>query len=247
MSGARDRIVFLVRAGATLAVMSACALAMLAVAALTLFQCRRFYSERMASPCGALVLRIWGIDLVVHRDVPYPLRQTVFISNHTSTIDVFALVALGLPNARFFLSGYLRKLLPLGLIGYLIGIFWTVPQAFPERRTRIFQRAERVLRRTGESVYLSPEGERVTTGAIGPFNKGAFHLATALGAPIVPLFIFIPKAIDPGKGLHARPGTVHVHVRPPIETDGWRLEDLVANKEQVRDFYVDWHRSLAGR
>jgi 1-acyl-sn-glycerol-3-phosphate acyltransferase len=247
MSAARDQIVFLVRAGATLAVMSACALTMLAVAALTLFQCRRFYSERMASPCGALVLRIWGIDLVVHRDVPYPLRQTVFISNHTSTIDVFALVALGLPNARFFLSGYLRKLLPLGLIGYLIGIFWTVPQAFPERRTRIFQRAERVLRRTGESVYLSPEGERVTTGAIGPFNKGAFHLATALGAPIVPLFIFIPKAIDPGRGLHARPGTVHVHVRPPIETDGWRLEDLVANKERVRDFYVDWHRSLAGR
>jgi 1-acyl-sn-glycerol-3-phosphate acyltransferase len=175
------------------------------------------------------------------------VRQTVFISNHTSTIDVFALVALGLPNARFFLSGYLRKLLPLGMIGYLIGIFWTVPQAFPERRTRIFQRAERVLRRTGESVYLSPEGERVTTGAIGPFNKGAFHLATALGAPIVPLFIFIPREIDPGRGLNARSGTVHVYVRPPIETVGWRMEDLVANKERVRDFYVDWQRSLAAR
>jgi 1-acyl-sn-glycerol-3-phosphate acyltransferase len=247
MNAACERLVFLARAGATLVLMTVCALAMLAVAVLTLFQYRRFYSERMASPCGRLVLRIWGIDMVVHRDAPYPARQTVFISNHTSTIDVFALVALGLPNARFFLSGYLRKLLPLGLIGYLIGIFWTVPQAFPERRTRIFQRAERVLRRTGESVYLSPEGERVTTGAIGPFNKGAFHLATALGAPIVPLFIFIPREIDPGRGLNARSGTVHVYVRPPIETVGWRMEDLVANKERVRDFYVDWQRSLAAR
>jgi 1-acyl-sn-glycerol-3-phosphate acyltransferase len=245
MSAARDKLVFFVRAGATLTLMTACAVAMLAVAVVTLFQCRRFYSERMASPCGRLVLRVWGIGMVVHQDAPFPAGQVVYVSNHTSTIDVFALVALGLPNARFFLSGYLRQLLPLGLIGYLIGIFWTVPQDYPERRTKIFQRAARVLRRTGESVYLSPEGERVTTGEIGPFNKGAFHLATALGAPIVPLFILIPKAIDPGKGLHARPGTVHVFVRPPIDTAAWRVEDVVANKERVRDFYVDWHRSLA--
>ena len=245
MSAARDKVVFFVRAGTTLALMTACAAAMLAVAVVTLFRCRRFYSERMASPCGRLVLRVWGIGMVVHQDAPFPAGQVVYVSNHTSTIDVFALVALGLPNARFFLSGYLRKLLPLGLIGYLIGIFWTVPQDYPARRTRIFQRAARVLRRTGESVYLSPEGERITTGAIGPFNKGAFHLATALGAPIVPLFILVPKAIDPGKGLHARPGTVHVFVRPPIDTGAWRVEDVVANKERVRDFYVDWHRSLA--
>lgn len=246
MSPAGDKLVFVLRSTASLLALSACAAAMLAIAALTLFQCRRLYAERIAAPFGRLILQLWGIRMVVHQDVPLPTRQTVFVSNHTSTIDLFALVALGLPNTRFFLSGFLRKLLPLGLIGYLIGIFWTVPQAFPERRAKIFQRAERVLRATGESVYLSPEGERVTTGRIGPFNKGAFHLATALHAPIVPLFILIPKAIDPGKGLHARPGTVHVHVRPPIETADWRLEDLVANKERVRDFYVDWQRSLTG-
>lgn len=246
MSAASDKLAFLARSAATLTLMTACALTMLAVAVVTLFRCRRFYSERMATPCGRLVLRVWGVGMVVHRDAPYPAGQVVYVSNHTSSIDIFALIALGLPNARFFLSGFLRKLLPLGLIGYLIGIFWTVPQSFPDHRARIFQRAARVLRRTGESVYLSPEGERVTTGEIGPFNKGAFHLATALRAPIVPLFIRIPKAIDPGKGLHARPGTVHVYVRPPIDTSAWRLEDLVANKERVRDFYVDWHRRLAG-
>jgi 1-acyl-sn-glycerol-3-phosphate acyltransferase len=56
------------------------------------------------------------------------------------------------------------------------------------------------LERTGESVYLSPEGERVTGGRVGHFNKGAFHLATDLHAPIVPLFLRIPRAMDPGKG-----------------------------------------------
>ena len=244
MKRRRETLVFLLRSAATLVLLCGCALAMLALAVLTLFRARRYYSEHMATPFGRMVLCVWGIRLIVHQDAPYPARQSVFISNHSSTIDIFALVALGLPNARFFLSGYLRKLLPLGLIGYLIGVFWTVPQAFPERRVSIFQRAERVLRRTGESVYLSPEGERNTSGLIGHFNKGAFHLATALQAPIVPLFIHVPKAIDPGKGLHARSGTVHVHVGAPIETVGWSLEDLVANKERVRNVYVDWHHRL---
>ena len=244
MSERRERTLFMLRSAATLMALSACALLMLGVALLTLFRCRRLYSERLATPFGRLVLRIWGISLVVHPHLPFPPRQLVFISNHTSTIDLFALIAMGLPNTRFFLSGFLRKLLPLGLIGYLIGIFWTVPQDFPERRRRIFQRAERVLRRSGESVYLSPEGQRITTGFIGPFNKGAFHLATALRAPIVPLFIFVPRDINPGTSLHARPGTVHVHVRPPIDTANWSLQDLVANKDRVRDFYVEWHRCL---
>jgi 1-acyl-sn-glycerol-3-phosphate acyltransferase len=239
-----ERLVFYLRAAATLLLMTACAVITVVVALLTLFQCRRFYSERIVTPCGRLVLRIWGIDYVVHQEAPFPARQCVYISNHTSTIDVFVLVALGLPNTRYFLSGFLRKLIPLGVIGYLIGIFWTVPQEFPERRKRIFERAARVLRRTGESVYLSPEGERITTGQIGHFNKGSFHLATALHAPIVPLFILIPTESDPGKGLHARSGRVDVYVRPPIDTTNWRVEDLIANKERVRDFYVDWHRSL---
>lgn len=63
----------------------------------------------------------------------------------------------------------------------------------------------------------------------------------------MPLFIFIPRAIDPGKGLHARPGTVPVYIRPAIETADWRLEDLVAHKDDLRDLYVDWQRSLHAR
>ena len=151
--------------------MSVGSLAVLLVALLTAFQARRIYAEQMTARLGRWTLRIWGVRLVVHDAPPASLQQRVFISNHTSTIDVFAVIGLALPNTRFFMSGFLRKFLPLGLIGYLIGIFWTVPQNFPERRVEIFKRAERVLRRSSESVYLSPEGKRVTTGEIGAFNK----------------------------------------------------------------------------
>jgi 1-acyl-sn-glycerol-3-phosphate acyltransferase len=239
-----ETLAFALRMALSMLLMTAGALVMLLVAVLTAFQLRRFYSEAIATPLGRITLRIWGVRMIVHPHEPFPPGQTIYISNHTSTVDVFALVALGLPNARFFLSGFLRKLLPLGLIGYLIGIFWTVPQEYPEMRRKIFQRAERVLRRTGESVYLSPEGERITTGEIGHFNKGAFHLATALKAPIVPMFIRIPREINPGKGLNARAGTVEVYFRPPIDTSQWRVEDLLENRKKVRDFYVEWHRVL---
>ena len=241
------RLGLALRVAVSFIVMTLGALVMLCVALLTGFQCRRLYSERMAGPIGRMLLRIFGVRFVVHTAAPFPQHQAVYISNHTSTIDLFVLIALGLPNARFFLSGYLRKLLPLGLIGYLIGIFWTVPQDFPQRRREIFMRAARVLERSGESVYLSPEGERITTGRIGHFNKGAFHLATALRAPIVPLFITIPRGINPGKGLDARAGTVHVHVAAPIDTREWREEDVERNRDAMRRFYERWHEDLAKR
>lgn len=237
------RLVLLSRIVATLLLMSACALLMLAAAMLTLFRLRRFYSERLATPCAKLVLKLWGIKLRLHPLSPLPAGQVVYISNHTSTIDLFALLALGLPDTRFFLSGYLRKLLPLGLIGYLIGIFWTVPQTFPQQRREIFRRAAAVLRRSRESVYLSPEGQRVTTGEIGHFNKGAFHLAQSLRAPIAPLFIAIPPAINPGRGLAAAPGNIDVYLHAPIPTHDWQLADLPAHKEAVRQRFVEWQRT----
>jgi 1-acyl-sn-glycerol-3-phosphate acyltransferase len=168
----------------------------------------------------------------------------VYISNHSSTIDLFVLVALGLPNTRFFLSGFLQKMVPLGILARLMGTFFTVPQNRPDERRRIFARACRILASTRECVYLSPEGTRVTTGQIGHFNKGAFHLATALGAPLAPFHIFIPREIDPGMGYRAKPGTVVVTFKPLIETRDWRVEDVVAKTESVRDLFVAWHREL---
>jgi 1-acyl-sn-glycerol-3-phosphate acyltransferase len=232
------------RALVTLVLMTVAAAVTFAVAVLTLFQARRLYSEGLAGALARTVLWLWGIDVVVHRDATLPTRQAVYVSNHTSTIDVFVLVALGLPRTRFFLSGFLRKIVPLGVIATLMGTFFTCPQTDRAGRVRRFQRADRVLRRTRDSVYLSPEGERITTGRIGHFNKGAFHLATSLRAPIVPFFIDIPRAMNPGKGYAAKPGTVHVYFGPQIATDTWRLEDLDANRAGVRALFVAFHDGL---
>jgi 1-acyl-sn-glycerol-3-phosphate acyltransferase len=216
-------------------------IAILPVAALTLFSARPLYAALVTRLARGL-LRIVGVRVRVHQDGPFPAAQVVYVSNHSSTIDLFVLVALGLPNTRFFLSGFLQKFVPLAILARLMGTFFTVPQDRPADRRRIFAAAAATLGRTGESVYLSPEGQRVTTGDIGPFNKGAFHLATALGAPIVPLYVFIPRHMDPGMGYKVSPGVVDVYVKPAIDTRAWRIEDAIANKESVRDLFVAWHR-----
>ena len=241
----RGRVVVLTVA--SVAVMTIGALLTLVIALLTLCQARRLYTEVLAKWIGRTILWMWGIRVILHPENPFPLTQAMYISNHTSTLDLFVLIALGLPNTRYFLSGYLRTLLPLGVMGYFTGIFWTVPQEYADKRVRCFQEAERALRRTGESVYLSPEGERVTTGQVGHFNKGAFHLATTLGAPIVPLYLYIPRDSDPGKGFDARPGTVHVYVNTPISTSNWTLDDLDRNRRRVRRLFVEFHRQFQVR
>jgi 1-acyl-sn-glycerol-3-phosphate acyltransferase len=218
-------------------VITVTAAGLIPVGSVTLFRARRLYSliARMAT---LTILKMYGVRLLVDPPNPFPPSQTIYVSNHTSTLDLFVLVALGLPNCRFFLSGFLRKFVPLGIISWMMGTFFTVPQDRPAERSRIFQRAERILRRTGESVYLSPEGGRITTGEVGHFNKGAFHLATNLRVPIVPFFIEIPREMDPGLGIDAGAGTIHVRVLPPIDTRHWTLSDLDRNRTAVRDLFV---------
>jgi len=232
------------RVGGSFAALTIGSVVMLIAAIPTLGLARRFYSETIGRWIGWSVLRLSGIRYRVHGAPQASGRQTIYISNHTSTLDVFILIALALPRTRFFLSGFLRRMIPIGIIGTLIRIFWTVPQTYPEKRRRIFERADRILRRTGDSVYLSPEGMRVTSGEIGAFNKGAFHLATSLHAPIVPIYIAIPRDIDPGMGYDAKPGTTDIYFLPAIDTSTWRLEDLDANRRSVRDLFLRVHDSM---
>jgi 1-acyl-sn-glycerol-3-phosphate acyltransferase len=218
------------------------AVLMFMVALVTFFQMRYVYRTMSKWLC-LFILRIWGVSIRVHPSKEaFPAGQKIYISNHTSTLDVFIIIALGLSNCRYFLSGFLRYYIPVGIIATILGTFYTCPQSQPEKRTKIFKRAQRILQKTGESVYLSPEGERITTGEIGHFNKGAFHLATNLKAPLCPFYIRIPKNADPGKGFFARPGVVDVFFKKSIITDHWQLEDLVANKEMVREVFVEYNR-----
>ena len=77
------------------------------------------------------------------------------------------------------------------------------------------------------------------SGTIAPFNKGAFHLATNLAAPIVPMYIKIPREIDPGWSYDYRAGVVDVYIQPAIETADWDLKDLEDHCVRTRELFLE--------
>lgn len=208
------------------------------------FQARRWVREVLIRNMARQGLALYGVSVVEHDRERVPACQCVFISNHTSSLDVAVIMALGLPNSRYFMSGFLKKIPPLSVIGWLLGMFWTVKQDYPEQRRKIFQHADQTLRKTGESVFLTPEGQQVWT-----FNKGAFHLAASLQVPLVPIYILIPNEVDPGpwdsgEFYAVRPGVVDVYFGEPIDTRGWDVEQVPAYRDQVRQMYLDWYARL---
>jgi 1-acyl-sn-glycerol-3-phosphate acyltransferase len=164
----------------TAVVVTSVACLLVPIGIVTLFRARRLYAA-IVRRASLMILWFYGIRLRVHSKRPFPRTQTIYISNHTSTLDLFVLVAMGLPNCRFFLTGFLRKLVPFGVIAWMMGTFFTVPQDRPANARESFSaRADASAHR--RICVLSPEGGRITSGEIGHFNKGAFHLATNLRA-----------------------------------------------------------------
>ena len=98
----------------------------------------------------------------------------------------------------------------------------------------MFSAACKKLRQTGDSACLSPEGERHRGDQLGLFNKGAFHLATALQVSIVPLYIYYPPSMQAGRNFHALSGSIDVHVLPSIDTSGWSVENIDRHRDEVR-------------
>ena len=220
---------------------------MLLVSVITLFRARRFCQESIAKWLTGLLLWVSGVRLEIHKSQPFPVTQSIYTANHTTLLDLYTLCALGLPNTRYFMIRGCWRIPPLYLIALSMGTFLTPPQERRDLRIKCFQRAARILRKTGDSAYLTPEGERVRTGSVGRFNKGTFHLATSLKAPIVPLYIQIPPELECSTNVYILPGTIRVFVLPAISTTNWKLEDLERNRDYVRNVYLEFERNLKGR
>ncbi len=164
-------------------------------------------------------------------------RPAVFVFNHQSGIDMLLLCKL---LRRDFVGVSKREVRWNPLFGPLFALAGTVfiDRANSKQAIEALRPAVAALE-SGTSLVIAPEGTRSTTPRIGPFKKGAFHMAMAARAPIVP--IVFRNALDalPKHGLVVRPATVEVVVHPPIPTDGWTIETLDRHVAEVRALFVE--------
>jgi putative phosphoserine phosphatase/1-acylglycerol-3-phosphate O-acyltransferase len=163
-------------------------------------------------------------------------RPCVFLFNHQSAIDVLVCARL-LRRDTFGIAKQEARRKPV--VGRIMGLMGTVfiDRADREKAIAAMKPAVDEIKR-GRSMLIAPEGTRSPDGKLGPFKKGAFHVAMAAGAPLVPIVIHDAwKRLRPGSGV-VRPGTVHVTVLPPIPTRSWKAADLDRHIAEVRHRYL---------
>jgi len=195
--------------------------------------------ERIAPLIAKPALYVIGIDFSVKVHDPEITFPAVFIINHSSTLDVLTILALGLPRIRFVAKWELQYNPLFFLLGRLTGQVFIKRQK-SDKAVATLQKAYDRVKRRKLSVLLAPEGSRKHPGVIGPFKKGPFRMAMDLGYPIVPIYFEGNRDLSKGGSLLGKSGKATAHVHPPIDTSGWTLEHLEDHIAEVRSKYLEW-------
>jgi putative phosphoserine phosphatase/1-acylglycerol-3-phosphate O-acyltransferase len=164
-------------------------------------------------------------------------RPCVFVFNHLTNFDTFVVAKV----VRGGTSGVGKKDITKNPVGALLS--WALDAAMIDRSdTASAIEAMRPLvgkLQEGVSMVIAPEGTRSTTGELGPFKKGAFHVAMQAGVPIVPIVLKNVEVLGAASATMMRSGTVQVAVLPPVPTSDWTVETLNEHVAQVRQQFVD--------
>jgi 1-acyl-sn-glycerol-3-phosphate acyltransferase len=150
-------------------------------------------------------------------------RPCVFIANHQSLIDVFIMGSV-MPHRTVTVGK--KSLIWIPLFGW---IFWLSANLLIDRARRdkaigTMQKAEDMVKEKGLSVIVAPEGTRSGKGGLGPFKRGAFHLAQNTKLPLQPVVISSFANLNFWK-LSA--GRVIVEAIEPIPTIGKSIEQMM--------------------
>ncbi|TAM12940.1 MAG: HAD-IB family hydrolase [Nevskiaceae bacterium] len=164
-------------------------------------------------------------------------RPAVFIINHQSQLDF----VIGMNLMRRDATGVAKKeaahVPGFGQFMQFAGM------AFVDRhntRAAINALAPAVAKlKAGLSLGIAPEGTRSYSGRLGPFKKGAFHIAMQAGVPIVPIVIRNAWEHMHRSSQWMRPGVVDIAVLPGIDVSSWKVRDLDRHIAAVRQRYID--------
>jgi 1-acyl-sn-glycerol-3-phosphate acyltransferase len=159
-------------------------------------------------------------------------RPSIVVTNHTSLLDIPALMGAVPGSMRMVLKEELTKV-PVWGPALVASGFVPVTRGTREKAIEQLGAAQRTFDQ-GVHVWVAPEGTRSKKGELGPFKKGAFHLARSLRAPLVPGWIDGASRIVPNGALDAAyHQTVTVRFGPAIEpiVDGRRR----SAEEMMRD------------
>jgi 1-acyl-sn-glycerol-3-phosphate acyltransferase len=142
-------------------------------------------------------------------------NNKVYISNHSSYLDIFVLLAKIPDNIRMI---YKRELTKMPLIGWAMLAAGFVPIDRRNARSAMgsLDNAAKKMKK-GISFVIFPEGTRSINGQIGEFKRGLFVLAEKSEADIIPITLSRTNKLLPRDTLKVKGGFVDLTIGKPMK------------------------------
>lgn len=159
-------------------------------------------------------LALTGVSIDVVGEAYLSHRPAIFIANHQSALDP-AVLAVLLKEDFTAVAKKEARFDPRSMIASLLVDPVYVDRGNSEQARAALDAVVTRLR-DGTSLMIFPEGTRSPTSTLGPFRKGAFHLAVQSGLPVIPVVLRNTGELMWRGSLVVNSGTIDVCVHPPI-------------------------------
>lgn len=161
-------------------------------------------------------LQISGLENII-KDKPQ-----IFMSNHQSIYDIFALITLPL----YFMWIAKKELFRVPILGWAMALAGCVSIGkFNPRNTLGGMDYVHTKTQRGASIIIFPEGTRSYDGMLQSFKKGGFTLAMRAKIPIVPITLIGTGKVMQRGTRKVHPGNIKIIIDKPIETFNLGLKD----------------------
>ncbi len=133
----------------------------------------------------------------------------IFVSNHISQFDITAL-QYTIPGKSGFV--FKKELAKIPLFGWqlLTGPHIVIDRSNAEKALKSIHKARHKMKSKAVSMILFPEGTRSKDGKLQAFKRGAFHLASQVDFPIIPVTIRDSDKLLPKGSLRINKGTIRI-------------------------------------
>ena len=153
---------------------------------------------------------------VTGREHVNPKQSYVFVANHQSFLDVFAVYGWLPNNFKWLMKKEIRKVPFVGTACKVAGHIF-VDRSNPRAALQSMEHIKGELV-DGISTVIFPEGTRTKTSEMGRFKQGAFKIAMDLNLPVVPLSLKGFHHAMPARQLFVNPkASTALHIGEPID------------------------------
>ncbi|HEX4384733.1 MAG TPA: lysophospholipid acyltransferase family protein [Myxococcales bacterium] len=207
----------------------------------------RDFSEKVLKVWSRVWLAVVGAKVRFQQHPAIEKQKSyVYVSNHTSNLDVPCILASSDHPLRFIAKKELQRIPVFGWAARRMGHVFIDRKDSRGAARAIQKRIDRGLQ--GVGLFFFAEGTRSTTEDLLPFKKGAAIAAIETGLDCVPIAVVGARDVLKPKGFALfHPGTIAVVFGEPVPVKGHTLDErdaLVAEQRVAVERTIAEGRAL---